>query len=127
VPHASTFGGNALACAAVNTVFEIIEHEGLIERVAQAGQYLGTRLAELVTEFPGQATEVRGRGLLRGLVVAGAPGQVTARCRELGMLVSVAGDKVVRFAPPYVVERAQLDEALAILRGALSEGAGKAS
>lgn len=126
VPHASTFGGNALACAAANAVFDIIETEGLIERVVQAGQYLGSRLAHLVEEFPGHATEVRGRGLLRGLAVAGAPGQVTARCRELGMLVSIAGDKVVRFAPPYVVERKHLDEAISILRAALTEGAGKA-
>jgi predicted acetylornithine/succinylornithine family transaminase len=126
VPHASTFGGNALACAAANAVLEIIENEGLIERVAQAGQYLGTRLAELVGEFPGHALEVRGRGLLRGVVMSGAPAQVTVRCREQGMLVSVAGDKVVRFAPPYVVERKHLDEAIAILRGVLSEGVGKA-
>jgi acetylornithine/succinyldiaminopimelate/putrescine aminotransferase len=126
VPHASTFGGNALACAAANAVLEIIETEGLIERVAQAGQYLGARLADLVGEFPGHATEARGRGLLRGLVVSGAPAQVTARCREKGVLLSVAGDKVVRFAPPYVVDRKHLDEAIAILRGVLAEGAGKA-
>jgi predicted acetylornithine/succinylornithine family transaminase len=126
VPHASTFGGNALACAAASAVFEIIENEGLIERVAQAGQYLGTRLGELIAEFPGHVVEVRGRGLLRGVAVSGAPAQVTGRCREKGMLVSVAGDKVVRFAPPYVVERKHLDEAVAILRGVLAEGAGKA-
>jgi acetylornithine/N-succinyldiaminopimelate aminotransferase len=126
VPHASTFGGNALACAAVNAVFEIIETEGLIERVAQAGQYLGTRLADVVAEFPGHAVEVRGRGLLRGVAVSGAPAQVMARCRERGVLLSVAGDKVVRFAPPYVVERKHLDEAIAVLRGVLAEGAGKA-
>jgi acetylornithine/succinyldiaminopimelate/putrescine aminotransferase len=126
VPHASTFGGNALACAAINATLEIIETEGLIDRVAQAGQYLGGQLATLVDEFPGHALEVRGRGLLRGLVVSGAPAQITARCRERGMLVSVAGDKVVRFAPPYVVERKHLDEAIAILRSVLGEGAGKA-
>jgi acetylornithine/succinyldiaminopimelate/putrescine aminotransferase len=126
VPHASTFGGNALACAAANAVFEIIENEGLIERVAQAGQYLGSRLADVVEEFPGHAVEVRGRGLLRGIAVAGAPAQVTNRCRERGVLLSVAGDKVVRFAPPYIVERKHLDEAIAVLRNALFEGAGKA-
>jgi acetylornithine/N-succinyldiaminopimelate aminotransferase len=125
VPHASTFGGNALACAAANAVFEIIEAEGLIERVAQAGQYLGGQLAELVTKFPGHAVETRGRGLLRGLAVSGAPAQVVAKCREKGLLLSVAGDKVVRFAPPFVVERAQLDEAVGILRQALQEGVGK--
>ncbi|HEX4418602.1 MAG TPA: acetylornithine/succinylornithine family transaminase [Kofleriaceae bacterium] len=126
VPHASTFGGNALACAAANAVFDIIENEGLIERVAQAGQYLGARLDELVEEFPGHVTEARGRGLLRGVAVSGAPAQVTTRCREHNLLVSIAGDKVVRFAPPYVVERKHLDEALAILRRVLAEGAGKA-
>ena len=126
VPHASTFGGNALACAAANAVIDIIETEGLIERVAQAGQYLGSRLAEVVAEFPGHATEVRGRGLLRGIAVAGAPGQITARCRERGLLLSVAGDKVVRFAPPYIVERKHIDEAVHTLRGVLAEGKGKA-
>ena len=123
VPHASTFGGNALACAAANAVFEIMESEGLIERVAQAGQHLGQRLAEVVAEFPKQATEVRGRGLLRGIVVTPPPAQITSRCRERGMLVSIAGDKVIRFAPPYVVERRHLDEAIATLRGVLAEAA----
>jgi len=126
LPHASTFGGNAFATAAANAVLEIIENEGLIERVAQAGQYLGTRLNELVAEFPDHATGARGRGLLRGLVVSGAPAQVVARCREKGLLVSIAGASVVRFVPPYVVERKHIDESVAILRGVLSEGIGKA-
>jgi acetylornithine/N-succinyldiaminopimelate aminotransferase len=125
VPHASTFGGNPLACAAAVAVFDLIESEGLIDRVVQAGMYLGQKFGELVEAFPGHATEARGRGLLRGLVVSGAPAAVVARCREQGLLLSVAGDKVVRFAPPYVVERAQLDEAVAILRAALADGVGK--
>jgi acetylornithine/N-succinyldiaminopimelate aminotransferase len=125
VPHASTFGGNALACAAACAVIDIIEAEGLIERVAEAGDYLAGQLARLVAEFHGHVIEHRGRGLLRGIAVAGAPAQVTARCRELGLLLSVAGDKVVRFAPPYIVEHKQIDEAIAILRRALSDGAGK--
>jgi acetylornithine/N-succinyldiaminopimelate aminotransferase len=126
LPHASTFGGNAFATAAANAVFDIMENEGLIERVAQAGQYLGSKLGELVGEFPGHALDTRGRGLLRGLAVSGAPVQVVARCREKGLLVSVAGDRVVRFVPPYVVERKHIDEAVAILRGVLAEGIGKA-
>jgi acetylornithine/N-succinyldiaminopimelate aminotransferase len=125
VPHASTFGGNALACAAANAVFDIIESEGLIERVQQAGQYLASELGELVTEFPGHAIEIRGRGLLRGIAVSGSPVQVVGRAREKGVLLSVAGDKVVRFAPPYIVERAQIDEAVNTLREVLKEGVGK--
>jgi acetylornithine/succinyldiaminopimelate/putrescine aminotransferase len=126
VPHASTFGGNPLACAAASAVFDIIEAEGLIERALQAGQYLGTLLDQLVAEFPGHVKDARGRGLLRGIAVAGPPAQVTGACREQGMLVSVAGASVVRFAPPYIVTRDQLDEAVAILRGVLKTGAGNA-
>ncbi|MEJ7604427.1 MAG: acetylornithine/succinylornithine family transaminase [Kofleriaceae bacterium] len=125
VPHASTFGGNALACAAASAVIEIIETEGLLDRVMQAGQYLATQLAQLVDEFPGHALEVRGRGLLQGLVLSGPPAPAVTRCRAMGLLLSVAGDRVVRFAPPYIVERAQLDEAVGILRGVLADGMGK--
>ncbi len=125
VPHASTFGGNPLACAAAVAMIEIMESEGLVERVAQAGDYLGDRFADLVTEFPGHVLEARGRGLLRGVAVANNPAGVVAKCREKGMLVSVAGASVVRFAPPYIVTREQLDEAIGILRAALKEGAGK--
>lgn len=126
VMHGTTFGGNPLACAAANAVFEIMESEGLVERVHDAGEYLGGKLAELVDEFPGHVTGVRGRGLLRGISVSGAPVQVTGKAREKGLLVSVAGSNVVRFAPPFVVERAQLDEAVSITRAVLEEGAGKA-
>ncbi len=125
VPHATTFGGNALACAAANAVFDIIEKENLLARVTESGEYLAGKLAELITEFPGHATEVRGRGLLRGLAVSGSPVQVVARAREKGVLLSVAGDKVVRFAPPYIVSKEQLDEAVSILRSILAEGVGK--
>jgi len=127
VPHASTFGGNALACAAATAVFDIMEAEGLVERVAQMGSYLAQKLEALVGEFPGHATEVRGRGLLRGLAVSGNAAQVVGRCREQGLLLSVAGSNVVRFAPPYIVEPPHLDEAVAILRGVLAEGTGKAA
>ncbi|MGE0868116.1 MAG: aspartate aminotransferase family protein [Kofleriaceae bacterium] len=123
VTHASTFGGNALACAAACAVFDIMTADNLVDRVASTGQYLADQLTKLVAESSGRAVEVRGRGLLRGVVVTSPPAQIVARCRERGVLLSVAGDKLVRFAPPYTVERAQLDEAIAILRGVLAEGA----
>lgn len=126
VLHANTFGGNPLACAAANAVFDIIDDEKLLDRVTSEGAYLGQQLDALAKEFPGHVTEARGRGLLRGLAVSGLPGDVTAKCRDRGLLLSVAGDKVVRFAPPYIVSRALIDEAVAILRGVLAEGVGKA-
>ena len=60
-----------------------------------------------------------------GIAVANGPATVVAKSREKGLLLSVAGDKVVRFAPPYVVERAQIDEAIGTLRAVLADGAGK--
>ena len=126
VPHATTFGGNPLACAAARAVIDIIESEKLLERVTKLGEYLGGKLEELARDFPGHVTGTRGRGLLRGVAVSGPPAQVTTRCREKGMLVSVAGANVIRFAPPYIIEQAHLDEAVSILRGVLAEGAGKA-
>jgi len=126
VPHASTFGGNPLACAAALAVFEVIDAEGLLDRVVQAGDYLGQRLAALVTKYPGHAIESRGRGLLRGLEVAAAPAVVVQACRERGVLLSVAGDRVVRFAPPFVIDRSQIDQAVDTLDAALAAGHGKA-
>jgi acetylornithine/succinyldiaminopimelate/putrescine aminotransferase len=127
VPHATTFGGNPLACAAANAVLDIIDKEGLLDRVCKVGEYLGGKLNDLVKEFPGHVTGTRGRGLLRGIAVAGVPSQVTARCREKGLLVSVAGASVIRFAPPYIIDNAHIDEAVSITRSVLAEGAGKAS
>jgi acetylornithine/N-succinyldiaminopimelate aminotransferase len=127
VSHANTFGGNPLACAAANAVFEIIDKHHVLDDVTATGEYLGVQLQKLVVEFPGHATEARGRGLLRGLAVSGLPGDVTAKCRDYGVLLSVAGDKVVRFAPPYIVSRALIDEAIAVLRSVLAQGIGKAA
>ena len=125
VPHATTFGGNPLACSAARAVFDIIEKDGLLAQVKSNGDYLGEKLTALVAKYPGHALESRGRGLLRGLVVSGSPAAITTRCRELGVLLSLAGSNVVRFVPPFVVTRAQLDEGIAALDTALSEGAGK--
>jgi predicted acetylornithine/succinylornithine family transaminase len=119
VPHASTFGGNPLATAAALAVFEILESEGLIERCASAGEYLGARLAELVKKRASVAQDARGRGLLRGVAVSAPAPTVVAKCREKGVLLSVAGANVVRFAPPYVIDRAQIDEAVAALDAVL--------
>jgi len=121
VPHASTFGGNPLACAASRAVFDIIEAEGLLERVAAAGDYLGQRLTGLVKKYPTAALETRGRGLLRGVRVAGTPATVITKCRDKGVLLSIAGADVIRFAPPFVIERAHVDEAVDALGAVLAE------
>lgn len=122
VPHASTFGGNPLATAAVVAVLEILERDGLVAQAAARGAYLGEKLAALVAAKPDLALEARGRGLLRGVAVAGNVAPIVARSRELGVLFSIAGANVIRFAPSYLVSEAQLDEAVDVLGRALDGG-----
>jgi predicted acetylornithine/succinylornithine family transaminase len=119
--HASTFGGNALACAAALSVIDVIENESLLENCREAGEYLGRRLGELVEKHGATATGARGRGLLRGLVVAKDAAAIVTRCREKGLLLSLAGSNVVRFAPPLIVRREDIDEAIRILDEVLGE------
>jgi predicted acetylornithine/succinylornithine family transaminase len=119
VTHASTFGGNALACAAALCVLETLEAESLLSNCREAGDYLGRGLERLVEKHPHVAIQARGRGLLRGIAVkADAPG-IVAAAREAGMLLSVAGPSTVRFVPPLTVRREHIDEALTILDSVL--------
>jgi predicted acetylornithine/succinylornithine family transaminase len=110
--HASTFGGNPLACAAALAVIDTIEKDRLLERVRGAGERLAAGLEKLVGK---QGLAVRGRGLLRGLLVDGDATPLVTRAREKGVLLSVAGGTVARFVPPFVVTDAQLDEGVAAL------------
>ncbi len=120
VTHASTFGGNALACAAALCVLEVIETDGLLESARQAGEYLGRGLERLVTKHPHLATQARGRGLLRGLAVKQDAAAIVADARAKGVLLSVAGTSTIRFVPPLIVRRDHLDEALGVLDDVLA-------
>jgi acetylornithine/N-succinyldiaminopimelate aminotransferase len=118
--HASTFGGNPLACASASTVMETIEKEKLLSRVIEAGGRLQHGLQKLIQKYPGKAKEVRGRGLLLGLAVEGDATPYVQKAREHGVLLSVAGGTVVRFVPPFVVTDDELDEGVAALDKALA-------
>jgi len=124
--HASTFGGNPLACAAACEVLERILEDGLLDNTRATGEHLERRLGALVAKHrPGKASprgcvETRGRGLLRGIALDGDAAPIVERCRERGLLVSVAGGTVVRFAPALIVTAVELDEAVDALDAALS-------
>ena len=115
VPHASTFGGNPLACAAAIAVIDTIESEGLIENCMQAGGYLGRCLDELAATYADRCEGTRGRGLLRGLAMREPAGPKVVRARELGLLLSVAGGTVIRFAPALTLRKKHIDEAVGVL------------
>jgi acetylornithine aminotransferase/acetylornithine/N-succinyldiaminopimelate aminotransferase len=119
--HASTFGGNPLATAAALYVQHAIDAGGLLERARDVGAYLGSSLLRLAERRKPKTRGARGRGLLQGLIIDGDAGPVVARARAGGLLLSVAGGNVVRFAPPLIVTKAEVDEAVQILDAALAE------
>lgn len=120
--HASTFGGNPLACAAGLAVLFIIEEEGLLENTRQLGEYLAGRLVDLDSRLVATAG-TRGLGLLQGLVLASGtdPASILASVFEAGLLITLAGGNVLRISPALNVTKDELDEGLAIIETVLAE------
>ncbi|MBN2575109.1 MAG: acetylornithine transaminase [Deltaproteobacteria bacterium] len=119
--HASTFGGNPLASAAALYVQQAIDEQDLLGHCQDVGAHLGSALARLAERRRPKTRLARGRGLLQGLVFDGDATPVVGKARDRGLLLSVAGGQVVRFAPPLVVGRDEIDEAVAILDSVLAE------
>lgn len=118
--HASTFGGNPLACRAGKTVIEVIEKEGLVERAKLMGESLSERFESLIAKHD-MLIGQRGRGLLRGLVTPESVNrsQIVAAARAEGLLITTAGADVLRVCPPLIVGEGHLDEATERLDRAL--------
>ena len=126
--HGSTYGGNAVACAAGLATLAVIEEERLAERAARLGERLLAGLRALQQRHPAIG-DVRGLGLMAGVEFVGPDGapdgaavkRVLAGCLERGLLLLSAGayEQVIRWMPPLVITDAQLDEALAIFGAAL--------
>jgi acetylornithine/N-succinyldiaminopimelate aminotransferase len=119
--HASTFGGNPLACAAALYIQQAIDDQNLLGQCKETGAYLGSALSRLAERRRPKTRGTRGRGLLQGLVLDGDAAPVVQKCRDRGLLLSVAGGQVVRFAPPLVVGKDEIDEAVATLDAVLVE------
>ncbi len=120
--HASTFGGNPLCTAAALATVETLVEEGLIERTKTIGSYFADKLGALAAKFD-VIKEVRGRGLLIGLVLADGldPLAVVNKLMERGFLTGTAGVGVLRFAPPLTVEQTEIDALVAALEEILKE------
>ncbi len=120
--HASTFGGNPLACRAALTVAQELERRLLVPHVQRMGELLLQLLAELVSRHPQLLEGVRGWGLLQGLVLrpeAPTAPQIVLSAIQKGLLVVPAGPRVVRLVPPLVIKPRQLRQAVALLEQAL--------
>jgi acetylornithine/N-succinyldiaminopimelate aminotransferase len=117
--HGSTFGGNLLAATAANVAFSIVQRPETLRMVREKGEHLFAGARALHSRHPDLISAVRGRGLLMGIEAADASG-VVGRCREGRLLVNLAGERTVRFAPPFTVTTEELDEGLRIFEKALS-------
>lgn len=121
--HGSTFGGNPLASAAAMAVLETLEQQDLISAARTRGDQLASGLREAQKRHPERIAEVRGRGLLQALVPAEdlEPRELLVKLRHAGLLLTVAGERALRFSPPLIVSDQEIGQALSILDQVLSD------
>jgi len=105
--HASTFGGNPLACVASLATIEIIEKEKLVENSKKMGEYLKRRLNEI-------GLETRGLGLMIGVDIDNAF-EVVRRALEKGLVINATSERTLRLVPPLIIKRDEIDYAIEIL------------
>lgn len=120
--HGSTFGGNPLATQAALAALQALEDEGLMDNARHQGAYLRQCLEQLVTANP-LAQSVRGRGLMLGLELSIDGKPLVAQALEKGLLLNCTAGNVIRFVPPLIVSRQEIDQALAIFTELLDQAA----
>ncbi|MFP7753934.1 aspartate aminotransferase family protein [Thermodesulfobacteriota bacterium B35] len=123
--HASTFGGNPVAAAAAVAVLRVMLADGFLEGVRERSSYFVSRLGEIARRFPDLASGVRGRGMLLGLVLTGRGieqgTEIVQRLFARGVLINFAGNRVLRFIPPLIVSREEIDLLIDRLAEVLAE------
>lgn len=116
--HAATFGGNVAAAALAELLLSKLQ--ALSANAAESGMYLTQKLKEIAAKHPDKASDVRGMGLMQGLDLKVPPRDVIAECMKRGLLVCSAGYAVLRFVPPLIASKNDIDKAAAIVDEALS-------
>ncbi|MCH5340201.1 MAG: aspartate aminotransferase family protein [Acetatifactor sp.] len=112
--HGTTYGGNPLACAAIEKVLDLFEKDHIIDNVREVAPYLEQRLEELKSKYD-CITERRGTGLMQGLVFDHPVREIIDRALEKGLILINAGAEIIRFVPPLVITRKNVDEMISIL------------
>lgn len=118
--HGGTFGGNPLACAAVYATLATIKSEGLVEKVAQKGEYFIGELKKLQAKYPDKVKEVRGRGLILGMELTSEGRPVVEHCLANRVIVNCTAGSVIRIIPPLIISKEEIDMVVAALDKALA-------
>lgn len=119
--HGSTYGGNPLASTAGNAALSILLSDGFLSHVTEMGDYFIDALKHLKTEFPNLIADIRGVGLLIGVELSE---KLNARefvgvCLQAGLALAPAGNNTIRFLPPLIITKAEIDEAVKIFKNEL--------
>ncbi|XGV87673.1 MAG: aspartate aminotransferase family protein [Limnothrix sp. BL-A-16] len=122
--HASTYGGNPFACGVAMAVCQTVGAPGFLDNVRDRGEQLRASLSALAVQYPNLIAEVRGWGLINGLVLKEDAGlssiDLVKAAMAAGLLLVPAGPQVVRFVPPLIVTAAEIDEAIAAITQAIA-------
>lgn len=118
--HASTFGGNPLACAAAIAVIEAIEEEKLLGNAIEMGQYTMGRINELKEKYP-LIDHVRGKGLMIGVQLNGSGAEIVNQCLEKGLRINCTQGSVLRFMPSMTISKEEIDRAMEIFGEVLGQ------
>ena len=119
--HGSTFGGNALACAAAFATLSTLKSENMADKVVVTGKYFKEQLVKLAAKYPEKVKEVRGEGLLLGMELNKKGSSLVAACLDGGLIINCTADTVLRFVPPLIVTNKEIDQAMAVLDKALAK------
>jgi len=112
--HGTTYGGNPLACAAVNEVYRQFEERDILENVKKTGKYLYDRLEEMKEACP-QIIDHRGMGFMQGLEFDRPVAPIVKECLKEGLVIISAGANVLRMVPPLITDQSHVDEMIRIL------------
>ena len=117
--HGSTFGGGPLACRAALEFLDMMSE--LLPMIKEHGTYFTRRLKELAMKHK-SVVGPRGQGLMIGLELTDAGGWVVPAAQENGLLMNCTAGNILRFLPPYIIERRHIDQAITILDEVLTAG-----
>jgi acetylornithine/succinyldiaminopimelate/putrescine aminotransferase len=117
--HASTFGGNPLACSVGLAVLDTIVRGGALKNCVQMGRFLSERLEKMRERFR-FIRDVRGQGLILGLELEQDVGDIVEACLKAGLLINGTAHKVLRFIPPLTISKKEIEQGLSILESVLA-------